>query len=87
MKSKNITINLNQEAQHWLAEAGFDEMYGARPLKRVIQQEILNPLSKRLLAGEILERAIVNITVSPKTKKLEFQIINETSPVETDKLD
>ncbi len=51
----NVSITLTASARSWLAKTGFDQMYGARPLKRAIQRYVESPLSKRLLAGEFPE--------------------------------
>ncbi len=53
LKAKKVTVTFKDETLDKLAEKGFDPIYGARPLKRVIQTDILNPLSKKLIAGEI----------------------------------
>lgn len=50
-----ITLEMSQEALVWLAEAGYDPVYGARPLKRVIQRTLQNPLAQDLLAGKIID--------------------------------
>ena len=48
-----ITLEASEEALDWLAQLGYDPQYGARPLKRVIQKQILNELSKQILAGKV----------------------------------
>jgi len=48
-----IDLRFSNYALEYLAEQGFDPQFGARPLKRLIQKEIINPLSKRILAGDI----------------------------------
>ena len=53
LKAKKIQIEFSDDAIDFLAKRGFDPIYGARPLKRVIQTELLNPLSKDLISGEI----------------------------------
>ena len=58
---QHITIDATQEAIDFLAMKGFDPQYGARPLKRVIQKEVLNKLSKELLSGAIKAESIVLI--------------------------
>jgi ATP-dependent Clp protease ATP-binding subunit ClpB len=58
---QHITIDATQEALDFLATKGFDPQYGARPLKRVIQKEVLNKLSKELLGGTIKAESIVLI--------------------------
>ncbi len=51
LAQKRISLEVSQDALEFLAERGFDPLYGARPLKRVIQTELLNPLSKEMIAG------------------------------------
>lgn len=53
LAERDIQIEFSDEAVEWLAEEGFDPQFGARPLKRVIQKEIVNELSKKILAGEV----------------------------------
>ncbi|TVR43715.1 MAG: ATP-dependent chaperone ClpB [Bacteroidia bacterium] len=55
LKEKNIDIKLSADAVDWIANAGYDPQFGARPLKRIIQRSILNKLSVELLAGNIKE--------------------------------
>jgi ATP-dependent Clp protease ATP-binding subunit ClpB len=52
LAAKEITLEVTDEAMDWLARLGYDPMFGARPLKRVIQKQIVNPLSSKILAGE-----------------------------------
>jgi ATP-dependent Clp protease ATP-binding subunit ClpB len=61
LAEKGIGLELTDAALHRLAEAGFDPVYGARPLKRVIQTEIENPLAQRLLSGDLLPDDMVRI--------------------------
>jgi ATP-dependent Clp protease ATP-binding subunit ClpB len=53
LQSKNISLAASEAAVRYLAEAGYDPLFGARPMKRIIQKEILNRLSRALLSGEI----------------------------------
>ncbi len=53
LKAKKIAIEFKDSAVQFLAKKGFDPIYGARPLKRVIQSDLLNPLSRQMIAGEI----------------------------------
>lgn len=59
LAEKGLTLKINDDAQELLAERGYDEMYGARPLKRVIQKTILDPLAKALVKGEIQNGEVV----------------------------
>jgi len=62
LRKKKIEISLSGQAKEFLAEKGFDQNLGARPLKRVIQREVLDPLSLKIISGEIKEgdRILVN---------------------------
>ncbi|MGZ3769645.1 MAG: ATP-dependent chaperone ClpB [Bdellovibrio sp.] len=53
LKAKKINIDFDQSAVDFLAKKGYDPIYGARPLKRVIQTELLNPLSKEIISGKV----------------------------------
>lgn len=59
LAKQNITLDATEEAISYLAEKGFDPQYGARPVKRVIQREVLNALSKEILAGKITTDSII----------------------------
>ncbi len=65
IEDRNITIVLTDEAKSWLAHEGFDPMFGARPLRRTIQREVENPLSKKILMGEFKEGDRVKVDSSP----------------------
>ena len=56
---QNITMDATPEAVDYLAQKGFDPQYGARPVKRVIQREVLNQLSKEILAGKVTTDSII----------------------------
>ena len=55
LADRKIALDLDKAAREWLADKGYDPVYGARPLKRVIQQELQNPLANLLLAGKIAD--------------------------------
>jgi ATP-dependent Clp protease ATP-binding subunit ClpB len=61
LRKKEINIEVTDEAKDWLASLGYDPMFGARPLKRVIQKHIVNPFSQRLLLGDFREGDAVEI--------------------------
>jgi ATP-dependent Clp protease ATP-binding subunit ClpB len=61
LKKNNINLKISGEALDLLADMGFDPQYGARPLKRVIQRNILNELSRRILAGSINQRKPIQL--------------------------
>ncbi len=59
LAQQNITMDATPEAIDYLAEKGFDPQFGARPVKRVIQREVLNKLSKEILAGKVTAESII----------------------------
>ncbi len=61
LADRHIEIRLDDKAKAWLADKGYDPIYGARPLKRVIQQYLQNPLATMVLKGEIGDNAVVNV--------------------------
>lgn len=63
LSEQNIFISATDEALDWLAQLGYDPIYGARPLKRVIQKRILNELSKEILAGKVTSDAVIQLDV------------------------
>ncbi|MEZ0390610.1 MAG: ATP-dependent chaperone ClpB [Pseudobdellovibrionaceae bacterium] len=71
LKSKKITIDFTDQSIEWLAAKGYDPIYGARPLKRVIQSELLNPLSKELISGHLKSGDRVSVKVKGSQLELE----------------
>ena len=59
---RKITLDIDESARKWLADQGYDPVYGARPLKRVIQRSLQNGLAELLLSGEVLDGAIIPVT-------------------------
>ncbi|WP_417728600.1 ATP-dependent chaperone ClpB [Roseovarius sp.] len=66
LAARKITLALDDAAHKWLADEGYDPVYGARPLKRVIQRALQDPLAEALLAGDILDGAVVPVTAGPE---------------------
>lgn len=66
LRDKEITLDVSDEAKDWLAQLGYDVNYGARPLKRVIQKYLVNPLSRELLAGNFIDGEIIKVRVSER---------------------
>jgi ATP-dependent Clp protease ATP-binding subunit ClpB len=61
LTQKDVELEISKEALDYLGEQGFDPQYGARPLKRVIQKEIINELSKKILSGEVQKNGTIKI--------------------------
>ncbi|MGB6119921.1 MAG: ATP-dependent chaperone ClpB [Mesorhizobium sp.] len=62
LADRKIVLDLDEAAVNWLAEKGYDPAYGARPLKRVMQKELQDPLAEKILLGDILDGSSVIIT-------------------------
>jgi ATP-dependent Clp protease ATP-binding subunit ClpC len=69
----NITVQLTDAARKWLAKAGFDPTFGARPLRRAIQKNVESPLSVELLSGKFKDGATVLVDVDEEKSKIVFQ--------------
>ena len=78
LADRNVTIELSSAAKEWLAERGYDKLYGARPLARVIQEHIKKPLAEELLFGRLVKGGAVKVTL--KDKKLDFEFIEAAVP-------
>ena len=65
LEDRKVTLELDDKAREWLAEAGYDPVYGARPLKRVIQRNLQDRLAGLLLEGSIKDGETVHVTASP----------------------
>jgi ATP-dependent Clp protease ATP-binding subunit ClpA len=78
LAERRVAINLEPEARAWLAEKGFDPVYGARPLARVIQTEVRDPLTDEILFGRLEGGGTVTITM--KDGKLEFSFEASAPP-------
>ena len=72
LAEQRVAISLGSDARQWLAEKGHDPIYGARPLNRLIQSEVRNPLTDEILFGRLEKGGTVNITLNPTKDGLEF---------------
>jgi len=73
LADRKIIIKIDEDATHWLADKGYDPAYGARPLKRVIQKQVQDPLAEKILLGEILDGSTVKITAG--SDRLNFRSV------------
>jgi ATP-dependent Clp protease ATP-binding subunit ClpA len=78
LADRNVTIELSSAAKEWLAERGYDRLYGARPLGRMIQEHIKKPLAEELLFGKLVKGGSVKVTL--KDNKLDFEITEAALP-------
>ena len=72
LAERRITLEVDDVAKKWLADKGYDPIYGARPLKRVIQTELQNKLAEKLLQGEVIDGSSVRVSV--KADAIHFDI-------------
>jgi ATP-dependent Clp protease ATP-binding subunit ClpB len=79
---RNLRLEVSQEAKRLLGEEGYDPQYGARPLKRLIQQRIENPVATRILGGDFAEGDTIYVDVDPATR--EFKFTKRRTPVEAE---
>jgi ATP-dependent Clp protease ATP-binding subunit ClpA len=78
LADRNVTIELSSAAKEWLAERGYDRLYGARPLARVIQEHVKKPLAEELLFGRLVRGGSIKVTL--RDGKLDFDIIEAALP-------
>ncbi|ABC90693.1 ATP-dependent Clp protease, ATP-binding subunit protein [Rhizobium etli CFN 42] len=84
LSERNVTFDLHEDAIAWLAEKGYDEKMGARPLARVIQDTIKKPLANEILFGKLKKGGVVNVTVGPKEDGkpgILLEAIPDTAPI------
>jgi ATP-dependent Clp protease ATP-binding subunit ClpB len=63
LEARKIMLDLDDRARKWLADEGYDPVFGARPLKRVFQRTLQDPLAEMLLSGDVMDGATVHVTV------------------------
>ena len=83
LADRKITLDLDKDAVEWLAEKGYDPAYGARPLKRVMQKELQDPLAEKILQGEIFDNSTVKITAG--SDRLNFRPSRATNADQAEK--
>ena len=80
LDDRDVTIELDEKARKWLAQRGYDDAFGARPLSRVIQEHVKKPLAEELLFGKLAKGGAVKVAVSDD--KLTFELA-ESKPAKT----
>jgi ATP-dependent Clp protease ATP-binding subunit ClpB len=61
LADRRMALSLDDGALHWLGDRGYDPVYGARPLKRVIQKELIDPIARKLLAGDLEDGSVIQV--------------------------
>jgi ATP-dependent Clp protease ATP-binding subunit ClpC len=79
LSEEEITLRLTPAATEFLSTHGFDEHFGARPLKRAIQRYIEDPLSEKILVGDFAKGDEIDVDVAPDGAKLEFRVLSKTT--------
>jgi ATP-dependent Clp protease ATP-binding subunit ClpA len=80
LADRNVQIVLDEAAHEWLAKKGYDKLFGARPLGRVIQENVKKPLAEELLFGKLTKGGVVKVSVDKAIDKLTFAIEEATTP-------
>jgi ATP-dependent Clp protease ATP-binding subunit ClpA len=75
LADRDVTFDLTPEATRWLGEKGYDDAFGARPLARVIQDNIKKPLADEILFGKLKDGGTVRVLLDRDTDKLAFEFI------------
>ena len=78
LEERKITINLDPTGRQWLADRGYDPAYGARPLKRVIQKTVQDPLAERILSGRTHDGETVRISADREGLLIDGEIVENT---------
>ncbi|SKA25798.1 ATP-dependent chaperone ClpB [Consotaella salsifontis] len=81
---RQIAIELDESGRQWLADKGYDPAYGARPLKRVIQREVQDPLAEKILLGEVRDESRVKITAG--SDRLIFHVVGSKANTPGDRV-
>ena len=80
LADREITLTVDEAATQWLAEAGYDPVYGARPLKRVIQRELQNPMATLILEGRIKDGQTVTVGAEGGSLTIDGQPVGRAGP-------
>jgi ATP-dependent Clp protease ATP-binding subunit ClpC len=76
---EELTLKLTESASRFLVKHGYDEKFGARPLKRAIQRFIEDPLSEKILLGEFAKGDEIEVDAAPDGEKLDFKVLTSTT--------
>jgi ATP-dependent Clp protease ATP-binding subunit ClpA len=81
LESKGVQFSINDEARGWLADHGYDPKMGARPMARLIQDQIKRPLAEELLFGKLTEGGQVTVSVADDGQSLKLSCAPSSRPV------
>ena len=74
LDAKGVSLEVSEEARHWLAEKGYDRAMGARPMGRVIQEHLKKPLANEILFGSLVDGGIVKVELVNNSLSFDFQV-------------
>jgi ATP-dependent Clp protease ATP-binding subunit ClpB len=77
LEERRLTLGVSPAARLWLAENGYDPVYGARPLRRLMQKEIDDRLANLLLAGEVSDGSFVRVDVAENQEALSVTTVSD----------
>ena len=80
LAQRKITLTLDEDAKKWLGDAGYDPAYGARPLKRVIQRDLQDPLAEMILAGDVRDGEEITVTAGADGLLVGGQVVSSNRP-------
>jgi ATP-dependent Clp protease ATP-binding subunit ClpA len=72
LADRNVHIDLDEEARRWLTVRGYDKLYGARPMGRLVQEKIKQPLAEELLFGKLIHGGEVKVTIKDNAPAFEI---------------
>ena len=81
LDGRGVSMEVSEEARHWLAKKGYDKTMGARPMGRVIQDKLKKPLANELLFGSLVDGGTVKVRLDESGDELEFTYLNEEEAV------
>jgi ATP-dependent Clp protease ATP-binding subunit ClpB len=85
LDDRKVTLSLDAKGRQWLADKGYDPAYGARPLKRVIQKFVQDPLAQALLSGQIADGSAVKVSAARGRLTVNGKEVGEAEPEDTGK--
>ncbi len=78
LEDRDLRLHVSPEARAWLAEQGYDPDFGARPLKRLIQRTVLEPLSNGILAGEYAPGTAIRVERSAEGAETPLRLVTQS---------
>ncbi|MEQ5139057.1 ATP-dependent Clp protease ATP-binding subunit ClpA, partial [Providencia alcalifaciens] len=77
LDDKGVSLEVSQEARQWLCDKGYDKAMGARPMARVIQENLKKPLANEILFGSLVNGGSVSVTLDKLAGKLNYEFVSQ----------